>query len=875
MQRTELFIRPVREGTLSITDGSVTLTGTGTNFTSADIGKNIRIRTSQGIKVRVIDSVASVTSADVTSALDITESLCYYTIDTVQIDLYENFPYSLNYNIADIREPEKRNTSYSKTIKIPGTKANNIVFDNIFEIDNEGSFNPNLRADAIVYSDMVPVFIGNLQLLKINKDENSGKIEYEVCVFGKNGDLFQKIGGRYLTDLDLSSLNEVGDESQITSSWAVNNDLFYPLLNNGRQIFDTATPSFLCERIAPSIRASKIFEQILSEAGYSVSDSATLYGATFLDNLYVPCLKDWRRKATVNLTLRAKYNNSGNTGEVFMRIYRARSGTVESVSTSLTLGDVYSTLNFVTDIELDYGDKLYFEIVPDAGNVFGAITESATDTRLIITFNDTIFTYNKSGNIDVYLAADTNIPGAGTATVRARFIDINVNDNSSWNVLLREHTTPAKNTQGFLPDNFLQKDFLLGLIRMFNLYLEPDADNEFVINILPRDTYYSQGGIVDWTSKLDVSKEIELTPMGDLDFKTFRLTWKQDSDFYNSDYQKKTSKVYGEKIIQVENDFQTNEKIIEVPFAPFPLTGSTYHNMVLPGCVKENMNTATNQFAGILRLIYWRVYPETETFIMNGNSYNVYPFCGHLKGSLSSPQFDFNFAAPQYLNVRPSSIALADYPVSNNLYTNFWKNFITEISDQYSKLAVMFLKLSSEDIRTLDFRNKFFIAGTYYRLNKILDYNPNSTLTTKCEFIRIQEAVYSPIPNYDPVVVSTGPRESWQLGSSLPTDNIMIGDVNGNAQPKEVLGDVSMTGGRTNVVAIQNNPVKSDAPSNSDVLTWVVDVGDPTNTGWKPRAPSGSGFDPTTISGWDANNPDLVLAPVGDGSSNLVWKQNA
>ena len=149
MQRTELFIRPVREGTLSITDGSVTLTGTGTNFTSADIGKNIRIRTSQGIKVRVIDSVASVTSADVTSALDITESLCYYTIDTVQIDLYENFPYSLNYNIADIREPEKRNTSYSKTIKIPGTKANNIVFDNIFEIDNEGSFNPDRKSTRL------------------------------------------------------------------------------------------------------------------------------------------------------------------------------------------------------------------------------------------------------------------------------------------------------------------------------------------------------------------------------------------------------------------------------------------------------------------------------------------------------------------------------------------------------------------------------------------------------------------------------------------------------------------------------------------------------------------------------------------------------
>ena len=57
------------------------------------------------------------------------------------IDLLDNIPYSLNYAIADIREPDKRNSSYSKTIKIPGSKTNNIIFAHIFEINIQSNFN--------------------------------------------------------------------------------------------------------------------------------------------------------------------------------------------------------------------------------------------------------------------------------------------------------------------------------------------------------------------------------------------------------------------------------------------------------------------------------------------------------------------------------------------------------------------------------------------------------------------------------------------------------------------------------------------------------------------------------------------------------------
>ena len=46
-------------------------------------------------------------------------------VNNTLLDISEGFSIPLNYSIADIRNPENRNTSYSKTITLPATKNNN------------------------------------------------------------------------------------------------------------------------------------------------------------------------------------------------------------------------------------------------------------------------------------------------------------------------------------------------------------------------------------------------------------------------------------------------------------------------------------------------------------------------------------------------------------------------------------------------------------------------------------------------------------------------------------------------------------------------------------------------------------------------------
>ena len=115
------------------------------------------------------------------------------------MDVFEGLDFSFNYSVSDIREPDKRQTEYTKTIKCPGTSNNNTLFGNLFEADIANpfdpnidniwvNFNPNKKADVQVLQNSLPVFDGSMQLRRISVTD--GRIEYEVVFIGRLIDLF-------------------------------------------------------------------------------------------------------------------------------------------------------------------------------------------------------------------------------------------------------------------------------------------------------------------------------------------------------------------------------------------------------------------------------------------------------------------------------------------------------------------------------------------------------------------------------------------------------------------------------------------------------------------------------------------------------------
>jgi hypothetical protein len=132
-------------------------------------------------------------------------------IEGRKLDVFEGFDFSFNYGIADIRNPEKRSTEYSKTIKCPATKNNDELFGHIYDVNISNNydanttnisvnFNPNKKAEARVIADGVEVMAGVVQLRKIVQKGHA--YTYEVVFIGKLLNIFSVLGDKELSGVD-------------------------------------------------------------------------------------------------------------------------------------------------------------------------------------------------------------------------------------------------------------------------------------------------------------------------------------------------------------------------------------------------------------------------------------------------------------------------------------------------------------------------------------------------------------------------------------------------------------------------------------------------------------------------------------------------
>ena len=158
-------------------------------------------------------------------------------VNNTRLDLIENVSIPITYSISDIKNPQSREGTYSKTITLPGTKTNNKLFTHIFKINKvsqSGDFNPNLKADCLIIEDSVEILRGSLRLADISYLED-GEILYNCVVFGETTDLFFSINNKKLTDLDLSLYDHNWSRTNIINSWTATKGVgyVYPMIDYG------------------------------------------------------------------------------------------------------------------------------------------------------------------------------------------------------------------------------------------------------------------------------------------------------------------------------------------------------------------------------------------------------------------------------------------------------------------------------------------------------------------------------------------------------------------------------------------------------------------------------------------------------------------
>jgi hypothetical protein len=295
-------------------------------------------------------------------------------------------------------------------------------------------------------------------------------------------------------------------------------------------------------------------------------------------------------------------------------------------------------------------------------------------------------------------------------------------------------------------------ELFTSVLQMFNLYVEVDPNNERNLLIETRDTFYSQGGTKDWTYKLARDRDITLEPLGVLTDREYIYTYSEDGDYYNERYQSNRGHVYGRARVEIDNDFVQSSKETEIIFSPTPLINDNPSSRIIGAIYDSDIEDGFKQTDSNVRILQWGgMLPSNPQWVFsysNANqqnipllaAFNTYPYAGHWDNPIT-PTIDINFGLTYELYYQANAFTGTLQVTNANLYNIYHRNYINEVTDKDSKVMTAMFYLEPTDINTLDFRDQIVIDNSYWRLNKVMNYNPFKEGLTKVELIKIKEAV--------------------------------------------------------------------------------------------------------------------------------------
>ena len=337
------------------------------------------------------------------------------------------------------------------------------------------------------------------------------------------------------------------------------------------------------------------------------------------------------------------------------------------------------------------------------------------------------------------------------------------------------------NLKDVISPDYKQIDFIKGVAHAFNLQMTTDESTK-TINIEPFDSFYKPyADAIDWTYKLDRSNETNDNWIENDLKRTLIFKYKSD----NADAE---VKLRGETIFHdiedeypyreiLPNTFNKGESKFENPFfagtfnakdqdtvefspVDTPFSACLWKEIAHP----DHLYRPTKGYEFLPRLLYWNKYSPTglpspatsfglmkyaavqtwfnEIRYLNPNAdhsifgdiiSNIYPQATMInQESNLSPVLSYgNVWVRNYDDASGSS---SPPEIGKGLYATYYQNMIEGLK-RSPRLRTVYIALNITDIINLDFTRLIYIDGVYWRINKIVDYQPNKNESTKVELL--------------------------------------------------------------------------------------------------------------------------------------------
>ena len=642
-------------------------------------------------------------------------------IGSEKLDLFKDEDVNITLSIQNVRDISKLFTDFTQNFSVPASRNNNDIFKHYYNSDITGGFSASLRQDAIIYLNKEVFREGSIELNGVNM-ENGKPSAYEVVFFSAGVNLKDLFGEDELIDLDLSAYDHSYSGSVIRGAMEGTTPLhsgnvIYPLISpvadwfydSGSNIHDDNDIAYHTSNdthgldyyeLKPAIRISKLIDAI--ESKYSITFTSTFFGTSKFTDLF---LWGHRREGYM-----FKDQENGFTAQKIN--FTSATGTGFDITEDVaTIPSSYSDLQWRYSITSTSDYQVHFYI---NGAYYSSRSHSGNVTDAQMFFVG----LNTGDKIQMRFSPPVNWDGSTITITSASASGRDFDTPSTILWTASTSTSQSFTTNVEMSDQMPEVkvyDFLSGLVKMFNLVIEPTSRTAF--NIEPLDDWYSSGSTYEITEYVDTtSQKINKPEL----YK--RISFKyQEADSYPMRAYRETNGGRGYGDLNADFTFDGGELITESTFEIMkyqklddPSNGVT-NFLVGKSIDKEGKpyigSPVIFYSSGTLDITSYPIGFLDETGQTTTASNQVY-LCANVNNTTAED-------VTQMLTFGQEVDPLHEQSYTQTLYNQYWEDYVTDLYSISRRLYSMKAILPYSITSRLRMNDKLDINGKRYIINQM------------------------------------------------------------------------------------------------------------------------------------------------------------
>jgi hypothetical protein len=642
-------------------------------------------------------------------------------IGSEKLDLFKDEDVNITLSIQNVRDISKLFTDFTQNFSVPASRNNNDIFKHYYNSDITGGFSASLRQDAIIYLNKEVFREGSIELNGVNM-ENGKPSAYEVVFFSAGVNLKDLFGEDELIDLDLSAYDHSYSGSVIRGAMEGTTPLhsgnvIYPLIspvadwfydssssdhNDNDIAYHTSNDTHGLDyyELKPAIRISKLIDAI--ESKYSITFTSTFFGTSKFTDLFLwgHRREGYMFKDQENGFTAQKINFTSATGTGF-----------DITEDEATIPSSYSDLQWRYSITSTSDYQVHFYI---NGAYYSSRSHSGNVTDAQMFFVG----LNTGDKIQMRFSPPVNWDGSTITITSASASGRDFDTPSTILWTASTSTSQSFTTNVEMSDQMPEMkvyDFLSGLVKMFNLVIEPTSRTAF--NIEPLDDWYASGSTYEITEYVDTtSQKINKPEL----YK--RISFKyQEADSYPMRAYRETNGGRGYGDLNADFTFDGGELITESTFEIMKYQKlDDPSNGVTNFIVGKSIDKEGKPYIGSPVIFYSSgtlditSYPigfldETERTTTATNQ--VY-LCANVNNTTAED-------VTQMLTFGQEVDPLHEQSYTQTLYNQYWEDYVTDLYSISRRLYSMKAILPYSITSRLRMNDKLDINGKRYIINQM------------------------------------------------------------------------------------------------------------------------------------------------------------